>query len=156
MSPSTLGWITVALLGPIGAVLLIKFRGPIESGRVQRYPRITVYAYLMGAIIFLGLGIGAAVTRESNWWASLFFALFGLGCLVLAYYHARYRLTATRNSIVIRDPFRGQIHITRSNSTWRYAGSLRGQEITQFTLDDGRKIRVYSPLFDIRPYTFRR
>lgn len=153
MSPSAMGWITASLLGPIGAVILIKFRGPVESGRIQRYPRVTVYALVMAAVIFLGLGIGAFVTRDSDWWAGVFFALFGLGCFVLAYYHARYRLTATRNSIVIQDPFRGKIHINRSNSTWRYAGSRSGQDITEFILDDGRKIKIYSPLFDIRPYT---
>lgn len=153
MSPSAMGWITAALLGSIGAVILIKFRGPVESGRIQRYPRVTVYALVMVAVIFLGLGAGAFVTRDSDWWAGVILALFGLGCFVLAYYHVRYRLTATRNSIVIQDPFRGEIRIDRSNSTWRYAGSRRGQEITKFTLDDGRRIKIYSPLFDIRPYT---
>ena len=58
MSPSAMGWITVALIGPIGAALLLKFRKPIESGRTQRYPRITVYGRLLGAVAFLAVGIG--------------------------------------------------------------------------------------------------
>ena len=153
MTPSAMGWITVALIGPIGAALLLKFRKPIESGRTQRYPRITVYGLLLGAVAFLAIGIGGAVTSESDRWAGVGFALFGLGILVLSYYCARYRLTTTRDAIIIQDPFRGEIRIDRSNSTWKYAGSRGGQEIIKFTLNDGRTIKIYSPIFDIRPYT---
>ena len=93
------------------------------------------------------------MTSESDRWAGVGFALFGLGILVLSYYCARYRLTTTRDAIIIQDPFRGEIRIDRSNSTWKYAGSRSGQEIIKFTLNDGRTIKIYSPIFDIRPYT---
>ncbi|MCI7305892.1 MAG: hypothetical protein MR522_06490 [Trueperella sp.] len=127
----------------------------MESGQVQRYPRATSYAYLLGGLIFILLGV-VLLRKSSEWWTGVLLILLGVGVLVAAYYSFRYRLTATGQSIVIYDLFRGEITINRQNSTWRYAGRRRGHEATTFTLDDRRKVTIYSPQFDIRTYTENR
>ena len=153
MSPSTIGWIMAAALAPIGAILIMTFRKPTTSGQEQRYPRVARYLYIVGAVLLWIIGLVAINRGGSELWAGIFFLLSGLALLVGVYFTARYRLTAATDSIIIHHPFRGEFIITRANSTMTPCGVVRGQEITKFTLDDGRTIKVYSPLFDIRPYT---
>lgn len=153
MSPSAIGWITVAALAPIAALLMKKLRKPTASGQEQRYPRVARYLYIVGAVLLWIIGIIAINRAGSELWAGIFFLLSGLALLVGAYFTDRYRLTAATDFITIHHPFRGDFVITRANSTMTPCGVVRGQEITKFTLDDGRTIKVYSPLFDIRPYT---
>ena len=153
MSPSAIGWITVAALAPIGAILIMTFRKPTTSGQEQRYPRVARYLYIVGGVLLWIIGLVAINRGGSELWAGIFFLLSGLALFVGAYFTARYRLTAATDSITIHHPFRGDFVITRANSTMTPCGFVRGQEITKFTLDDGRTIKIYSPLFDIRPYT---
>lgn len=153
LRPSAIGVITATALAPIAALLMRKFRKPTTSGQEQRYPRVARYLYIVGAVLLWIIGLVAINRGGSELWAGIFFLLSGLALLVGAYFTDRYRLTAATDSITIHHPFRGEFIITRANSTMTPCGVVRGQEITKFTLDDGRTIKVYSPLFDIRPYT---
>lgn len=78
--------------------------------------------------------------------------LFGLVALILAYHYFYFRLTVTFDMIVIEHPLRGKFAITRWNSILEYRGWMRGSHIFRFTVDDGRKVRVYYPQFDTREY----
>lgn len=153
LRPSAIGVITSTALAPIAALLMMKLRKPTLSGQEQRYPRTARYIYSLIAILLWLIGIIAINRGGSELWAGIVFVFGGLGSLVGVYFTDRYRLTAATDSIIIHHPFRGDFHITRANSTMTPCGVVRGQEITKFTLDDGRTIKVYSPLFDIRPYT---